>query len=142
MLEKILFEMSIKHGRHNSATLLDLVCEQLARSARPLIIDEFDHCAKSDTLVELTRDIYEGSGGALLLVGEELLPRKLERWEQFYSRVLTWAPAQAVTVADATQLVPLYAPSLRVAQEVLAHLVHLSRGSVRRVCVNLAALHE
>lgn len=142
MLEKILFEMGIAHGRHTNAALLDLVCEQLSRSGRALIIDEFDYCTKSDTLVELTCDLYEGSHGALLLVGEELLPRKLERWERFHSRVLTWAPAPPVTLADAIALSPLYAPGVRLAPDVLSHLVELARGSVRRVCVNLVALRE
>ncbi|RRW95363.1 AAA family ATPase [Pandoraea apista] len=142
MLEKILFEMGIAHGRHTNAALLDMVCEQLARSGRPLIIDEFDYCTKSDTLVELTRDLYEGSHATLLLVGEELLPRKLERWERFHSRVLTWAPAPPVTLADAVTLAPLYAPGVSLAPDVLSHLVRLARGSVRRVCVNLVALRE
>ncbi|AJY41469.1 ATP-binding protein [Burkholderia humptydooensis] len=142
MLEKILYEMGVKHGRATKSGLLDLVCEQLSASRRTLIIDEFDYCAKSDALIELTRDIYEGSQGSLLLVGEELLPKKLEQWERFHSRVLTWAPAQPVSVSDAGKLASIYAPDLAIANDVLSHLVELSRGSVRRVCVNLVSIHE
>lgn len=142
LLEKILFEMGVKHGRATVPDLLDLVCEQLSTSRRTLILDEFDYATRSDNLIELARDIYEGSQGSLLLVGEELLPKKLERWERFHSRVLTWAPAQRVTVSDAAQLAPIYAPGLPIADDVLVRLVELANGSVRRVSVNLTQLHE
>jgi hypothetical protein len=141
LLEKILFEMGIK-AKGTVSQLLDAVCEQLAASRRPLIIDEFDHCAKSDTLVELVRDIYEGSQGAILLIGEEGLPRTLERWERFHSRVLAWAPAQPVSEADAAKLAGIYCPDVALGDDLVAHLVAIAAGSVRRVCVNLTLIHE
>ncbi|WP_423197419.1 AAA+ ATPase domain-containing protein [Cupriavidus sp. H19C3] len=143
LLEKILFEMGVKqHGRETVPKLLDMVCEQLSTSRRTLILDEFDYATKNDTLIELTRDIYEGSQGSLLLVGEELLPKKLEKWERFHSRVLTWAPAQPVTVDDAAKLANIYAPGLQIDDAVFERLVDLAKGSVRRVSVNLTQMHE
>ncbi|USE78096.1 ATP-binding protein [Cupriavidus gilardii] len=142
LLEKILFEMGVKHAKSTVPALLDLVCEQLSASRRTLILDEFDYATKSDSLIELARDIYEGSQGSLLLVGEELLPKKLERWERFHSRVLTWAPAQRVSVDDAVQLAAIYAPGVEIEPDVLHRLVELSNGSVRRVSVNLTQIHE
>lgn len=142
LLEKILAEMGVAHGKSTVSKLLDLVTQQLSASRRTLILDEFDHAAKSDKLVELTRDIYEGSQGSLLLVGEELLPRKLEAWERFHSRVSTWAPAQRVSVEDAIKLAPIYSPGIGIADDVLAKLVTLSKGSVRRVVNCLTAIHE
>lgn len=142
LLEKILFEMGVKHGRATVPALLDLVCEQLSASRRTLILDEFDYATKSDNLIELTRDIYEGSQGSILLVGEELLPRKLEKWERFHSRVLTWAPIQPVTVDDAGLLASIYAPELQIDRAVFERLVDLAAGSVRRVSVNLTRIHE
>lgn len=140
LLEKILFEMGLR-ARGTVAQLLDQVCTQLAASHRPLIIDEFDHCAKSDALIELVRDIYEGSRAAVLLIGEEGLPQMLERWERFHSRVLAWVPAQPVTIDDAAKLTSIYCPDVAVADDVTAHLVKIAAGSVRRVSVNLTLLH-
>ncbi|MEF9402664.1 MULTISPECIES: AAA family ATPase [Ralstonia solanacearum species complex] len=142
LLEKILAEMGIRHEPTTTARLLDMVAEQLSTSHRTLILDEFDYAAKdkNGTLIELTRDIYEASQGSLLLVGEELLPKKLERWERFHSRVLTWAPAQAVTLEDAMKLAPIYASTLEFDADVLQYLVGIAQGSVRRVCVNLTQL--
>lgn len=142
LLEKILADMGIRHEPATTARLLDMVAEQLSASRRTLILDEFDYAAKAknDTLIELTRDIYEASQGSLLLIGEELLPKKLERWERFHSRVLTWAPAQPVTLEDAMKLAPIYASTLEFDTDVLQYLVDIAQGSVRRVCVNLTQL--
>ena len=141
LLEKVLIEMGAQpHG--TIPQLLDQVCEQLATSNRMLMIDEFDYCVRGDSLVELVRDIYEGSQSTLLLLGEEMLPQKLKRWERFHGRILSWIPAQPVSLGDARALVDIYCPGVRVAGDLLEHLVKLSAGSVRRVSVNLAAIFE
>lgn len=141
LLEKILLEMGAKpHG--TIPAMLDAVCEQLATSGRMLMIDEFDYCVRNDSMIELVRDIYEGSQATLMLLGEELLPTKLKRWERFHSRIMSWIPAQPISLNDARALAPIYCPDVYVADDLLAHLVKLSGGSVRRVSVNLAAIYE
>lgn len=141
LLEKVLLEMGIKPVG-TIPQLLDIVCEQLAASGRPLIIDEADFCLRSDGMIELVRDIYEGSQGTLLLVGEENIPSKLKRWERFHSRVLSWIPALPVSLDDARSLALIYSPQVQIAECLLEHLVTISSGSVRRVCVNLAQVQE
>ena len=141
LLEKVLFEMGIK-PRGTITNLLDQICEQIAASRRPLIIDEFDFCLTSDKMVELVRDIYEGSQGTMLLVGEEMLPQKLKKWERFHSRVMAWIPALPATMDDAVKLAPIYAPGIAIAEDLMAHVVQAAHGSVRRVCVNLTRIHE
>lgn len=141
LLQKILTEMSIK-PMGTIPEMLDQVSAQLASSGRLLIIDEFDYCAKNDTMIELVRDIYEGSQSTLLVLGEEQLPHKLKRWERFHSRVLSWIPAQPVSLADAAALMRIYCPGIAVAEDLLAHLVAISGGSVRRVSVNLAGVAD
>lgn len=141
LLEKILLEMGAK-PLGTIPQMLDQVCEQLATSGRMLMIDEFDYCTRNDGLIELIRDIYEGSQATLLLLGEELLPKKLKRWERFHSRILSWIPAQPVSLNDASVLAPIYCPGVTVAADLLEHLVRESSGSVRRVCVNLSAIAE
>lgn len=141
LLEKILFEMGIKPAGTIPA-LLDQICEQLAASRRPLILDEFDYAAAKDGMIELVRDIYEGSQSSLLLVGEELLPNKLKRHERFHGRVLSWLPAVAVTLDDAQKLAPIYCPDVTLTDDMLAYLVKESHGSVRRVSVNLVNVRD
>jgi hypothetical protein len=141
LLEKILFEMGIKPAG-TIPVLLDQVCEQLAKSRRPLFIDEFDQALRSDSMVELVRDIYEGAQASLMLVGEEGLPNKLRKWERFHSRVMTWLPALPVSLHDAQQLAPIYCPDVVVSDDLLQHLVEKAHGSVRRVSVNLTRVKE
>jgi hypothetical protein len=141
LLEKILFEMGVK-PTGTISQMLDAVCEQLAASGRPLIIDEFDFCMRSDSLIELVRDIYEGSQGTLLLVGEENIPVKLKRWERFHSRVMAWIPAMPVSMEDARKLAPIYCADVKVAEDLMAMVVEMASGSVRRVCVNLTRIRE
>lgn len=136
LLEKILFEMGIKPAGRTTA-LLDQISEQLAASRRPLIIDEFDYAAGKAGMVELVRDIYEGSQSSLLLVGEEMLPTKLKRYERFHGRVLSWLPAVPVSLDDARKLLPIHSPDVALADDMLTHVVKESHGSVRRVAVNL-----
>lgn len=141
ILEKILLEM----GARPAGTIphmLDQVCEQLAASGRMLMIDEFDYCVRNDNMIELIRDIYEGSQATLLLLGEEMLPQKLKKWERFHSRILSWIPAQPVSLQDAAALAPIYCPLVHVADDLLDHLVRSASGSVRRVSVNLASINE
>lgn len=141
LLEKVLLEMGAKPAG-TIPQMLDQVCEQLATSGRMLMIDEFDYCVRNDSMIELVRDIYEGSQATLLLLGEEMLPQKLKKWERFHSRILSWIPAQPVSLNDAHALAPIYCPGIKVADDLLDHLVKLSGGSVRRVSVNLAAIYE
>lgn len=136
----ILREMSIAPAATISE-MSDQVSTELAKSNRPLIIDEFDHLVTSSK-VELVRDLYEGSQGTILCIGEEMLPKKLEKWERFHGRVLNWVPALPATVEDAKLLCPIYSPYVVIEQPVLEQLVATVRGSTRRVATNLEMLHE
>jgi DNA transposition AAA+ family ATPase len=142
LLEKILKEMGIKpHG--TIPNMLDQVCDQLAGAGdRPLILDEFDHAIRNESMLELVRDMHDGGQAAILMVGEEQLPTKLQKWERFHSRVLAWVPAQPISLGDAKQLAPIYAPGLQIADDLLVRLVTSSQGSVRRVVVNLRSIAE
>jgi hypothetical protein len=137
VLSAMLHEMGmplLKMGRIYE--MADLVCEQLAKSGRPLIVDEMDHLVDK-AAVELIRDIYDGSGAAILLIGEERLPKKLERWERFHGRILDFVPAQPASLDDVRHLSQLYCGGVVVEDDLLGRIHELSRGSVRRVCVNL-----
>lgn len=141
LLEKTCFEIGVPAGK-NVAASLDNIIEQLAGSQRPLILDEADYLVSKAGMVELVRDIYEGSQSAIMLVGEEQLPNKLKKYERFHGRVLSWVPAQPVSLNDARLLAEVYASDLRIDEELLAHIVELAHGSVRRVTVNLVNLAD
>lgn len=139
-LKVILAEMGIK-AAGTIPEMADQVAEELATGGRPLIIDEMDHLVDRGA-VELVRDIYEASKAAILLIGEEGLPSKLRKYERFHGRVLSWVPAQPVSLADAKSLLPVYSATVVIADDLLARVVTESHGSVRRVAVNLGLIRD
>ena len=112
------------------------------KSGRALIIDEADYLVKKSFIELAAKDIYESSAAALILVGEEMMPQKLRRWEKVHGRMLEWVPAQPPSLGDARHLAKLYCPGIEVAEDLLV-AIHGSAGtSVRRICVNLDYVRE
>lgn len=139
--ESICYELGVPFGKTISGSL-DNIIEQLAASQRPLIIDEADYAADRKPFIEFIRDIFEGSQSPIVLVGEEMMPKKLQKYERFHGRVMKWVPALPVSFDDAVLLAPIYAPGITVADDLLMKLVELAHGSVRRVSINLVHIAE
>lgn len=135
MLHAILLQMGITPERMLSDMVLQ-IAEQLGLSRRPLILDEADNLVERG-LIELVRDLYEESFGTIILVGEERLPQKLTKWERVHGRVLDWVQAEPANLDDARALARLYCPKVGVEDDLLGELVARTKGSVRRICVNL-----
>lgn len=140
LLSAVLGDMAVVPGR-TLYDMLDQAAEQLAVSRRPLILDEADKLVDRG-MIEMVRDLYEQSGATIMLVGEELLPAKLRRYERFHGRILHWAPAQPVDMPDARLLRDLYATRVPVADCMLSLVVKIAKGSARRVAVNLEYTQE
>jgi hypothetical protein len=124
-----------------TAELADLVGAQLNGSRRALIIDEFDFAVEKG-LVMSVFSIYEKSKASIVLIGEEALPGRLKRWEKFDGRVLDTLYAEAVGLEDARTLARHKYPAFSFADDLLAHLVEIAKGSVRRVNNNLGIVHD
>jgi hypothetical protein len=135
-LEAVLKEMGI-HAGPTMTAMAAQIAEQLVLSNRPLLIDEADVLADKEGGAGLLKDLYEASLGTLLLIGEERLPQKLLKWERLHGRVLEWLAVEPVCLADAEALAPIYGRGALVATDLLDLLVRKSKGSVRRVVVNL-----
>jgi len=140
-VESILREMGIKAGR-TVAEMMEQVAEQLDLSNRPLIIDEMDHLVDRNVL-EIVRDLHEMSRCTMLLIGEELFPKKLKRRsERFHNRVLVWQPALPASREDVHLLAGFYCPGVAIAEDLLEFIRKNSANVVRVVCVNLDAVRE
>jgi chromosomal replication initiation ATPase DnaA len=139
-LQAVLREMSIPvAGTLND--MMETAASEIAKTGKPLIIDEFDHLVNSGK-VEIVRDLYEASQGTILVIGEELLPKKLERWERFHGRILNWCAALPTDLDDCYLLRQVYAPEIAIDDAVLEMLIAAVRGSTRRVSSNLENLGE
>lgn len=140
LCEQLMAEMGCDTGRRMTVSrMIDAISEQLGRTGRPLLIDEADYLLRHD-MVEIARDIYEGSGTPVLLIGEEHLPKKLEQFERVHGRMLDWVGAQPSTLDDVGHLAPLYAPGIDIAADLRAAILTASHNSIRRVCTILARI--
>lgn len=134
-LEAVLMEMGIQPERV-IYKMVDQISEQLVLSGKPLIIDEMDHLVKKG-MVEIVRDIYEGSNATILMIGEEHLEANLRKWERFHNRVLKWEPAQPTNMDDIRHLARLYSPDIKITDDLLAYALKVNKGITRRICVNI-----
>lgn len=142
MLRDICRAMGLQFKRGDSIDdMAKTVTAQLEQSGRPLVIDEFDFVVEKN-LVEAIRSLYEGSKAAILVIGEEILPQKLQRWERFHGRILDWFPAEPTSLADARELSRMYCPKVIVADDLLQELVDKTRCSARRISTNLETIYE
>ncbi len=122
--------------------MVDRLIEALALDNRPVIIDEFDFVV-ARKYHELVREIHDKSGVAFVLIGEELLPGKIELLsERFHNRVLAFAAAQPSDAEDAGHVGRLYHPEITFAPDLLEEIATVSSGQIRRICVNLDRIAE
>jgi DNA transposition AAA+ family ATPase len=137
-LLNVAFELGVPPSKRDWETSRD-IGEELAKSGKALLIDEADKLIDKG-IIETVRELHMNSSAAIVLVGEEALHKKLQRFERIHNRVLKWVPAMPATLADARQLVALYLTGMEVADDLLIHIVKKSHGVVRRVVVNLESV--
>lgn len=117
--------------------MVDQIGEELAKSGRPLLLDEAHQLCR-DEMMGVIHDIYNSSqGSAMLLIGEEVLPQKLKRWERIHNRMLGWAAAQPADLRETTVLARLKQPALSIETEVLHLILEKSAANYRRIVTNL-----
>jgi DNA transposition AAA+ family ATPase len=140
LLVMIVTELGLRPARTVSDLFLQAVRE-LTRTNRTLIIDEADQIL-TDRTIETLRLLQDATEVPLILMGEELLPQKLKRWERVHSRILSWVAAEPATLEDVGFLAPIYAPRIQIAADLRAAVLAASSGSIRNVSTNLAYLSE
>ena len=144
LCQSILLVLGIKPAK-TIADMVDQIGEELALSGRALLVDEADFLVQK-RMIEVVRDIYESSGAAIILIGEEHLPGKLKAWERVHGRMMDWVAAQATSLSDTKHLATIYCPDVEIEDALLAELHDASggsaNGSARRICVNLDRIRE
>lgn len=118
--------------------MVEQIGEQLLLSKRPLIIDEMDHIVTRN-LVEMVLDMYEASNqrGMIVLIGEEALKTKLNKWRKFFNRVLDWTKARPADLDDIRMLHKFYGGGVDIQDDLLAKIQEVTSGTVREICINL-----
>ena len=140
VLQQIALELGLRPAR-TAPDIFEQVAKTLGRQQRPLLLDEADHLCR-DEIIEMIRGLHEASGVPVILIGEELLPQKLQRWERVHGRILAWVAAQEAELADVGHLATIYCPGVDISPDLRQRLLIESKLSIRRVSINLALLRE
>ncbi|MEW6124150.1 MAG: ATP-binding protein [Pseudomonadota bacterium] len=109
--------------------------------SRPLIVDEADNLVERG-LIETVRSIQSTSTAPVILIGEEMLPSKIQPYERVHNRVLDWVPAQPSDTDDARAFAQSLCPGVHIADDLLSEIVRRTEGRARRIVVNLVRAGE
>lgn len=133
-----------REPRGTLAAMVDVISLELAQSPRPLIIDEADHLIKGrgTAMIEMVRDIYNSSDGTIILIGEEEMPRKLERWERVHGRIYRTVAAEPAGLEDLEEIKTFYAPHVDIDEALKAAIVDVCVGKVRLIAKNLSHIQS
>lgn len=140
LLEMIVTELGLRPKRL-IPDLFDQAAQELAMTGRPLIIDEADHILSTKT-IEAVRHLHDKSAAPVILMGEELLPQRLQAWERVHGRMLAWIEAEPATIKDVEHLAKVYARGVDVAPDLREAVLASSKASIRYISTNLAAIAE
>lgn len=142
LLRAILKECGVNEPRGTIPDLAEQVIMRISEPGHPpLFIDEADKLIDKG-MMELVREIHEGSQCPIILIGEELLPQKLERIERAHNRVLEFVTAQPCDLADTQKLAAALAPKYQFSDELLRRVLSESEGRARRIVTNIDRLVE
>lgn len=121
--------------------MVDQIGEELAKSGRPLLLDEA-HLLCRDEMMGVIHDIYVSShGSAIVLIGEEMLPQRLRRWERIHNRISAWPAAQPADLRETMVLARLKQPHLVLPEDVLRVVLERSAANFRRIVTNFERIN-
>jgi DNA transposition AAA+ family ATPase len=140
LLTCIAVELGLRPAK-TASDIFEQVASSLSEQQRPLLIDEADRLIRDD-MVEVVRGLYEASEVPVILIGEEELPTKLQKWERVHGRMLDWVAAQAAEISDVNQLAPIYARGVDLSDDLKQRLLDQSVRSLRRVSTNLSQVRQ
>lgn len=140
LLNMIVTELELR-PKATIPDMFDQAAQELAVTGRPLIIDEADHILAAKT-IEAIRKLHDVSAAPVILMGEELLPQRLQAWERVHGRMLAWVEAEDATFDDVGHLAKVYAPGVELVPELRQKLLEASQASMRYISTNLASIAE
>jgi len=141
LADAICERLGLKSRGTSSAALADIVEQLTLDPGRPIILDEADYLIKRDQ-VDFIRDIVDMSATPIILIGEELLPQKLRKWERTHNRVLAFEAAQPTDIGEARMFAKLRASGITIKDDLLAAMIEACDGRARRICRSIDMAKE
>jgi len=114
------------------APMLEVAIEVLARTGRPLFVDEADYCLRNMDLLDALRDIYDSARAPVVLITMETAPRIIRssaRLARFRRRITEWIEFQGLSLEDARQ-VAAELVDVRIEEDLLDRLHRETDGNI------------
>ena len=138
LLRQIVRELSGPE-MHTKESMINYIVETMAVNNRPLFIDESDYLLSDKNTLEMVRDIHDLTGCPVVLIGMESVRRKLQRHQQFYSRINEWLEFKPLDMEDLKILVSaVIDDGVKIEEDLLQELLRCSGGEVRRIITGLS----
>lgn len=142
MLTDILFELGVNKPKGTIIEMQNHVINLMAQNPQaPLLVDEA-HYVADRAFVNVLGEICRKSGAPMVLIGEEVLPQKLERFDRVHNYILDWQPAEPSDENDFAHLLRVTFSGLQIDDELAKAILTRTGGNTRRICVNLAKAQE
>lgn len=88
LLEEFCDILNLGSPQYRLDRLSDQVAEGLRKWNQPFLIDEADYLLKNSVMLDVLRDLHDKTGNPFILIGMEKLHSDLQRFGQFFSRIL------------------------------------------------------
>lgn len=139
MLGRIMVELGAEPLHRGGAAMVEHICSELARSRRPLFVDEADYLMKNLKMLETLRDIHDMSGQPVVLIGMEGIERRIVHRAQFARRISQWVEFLPSDLEDARTLTDTVC-EVDIADDLLEQLHAEAKGSVGLMVVGLSRI--
>ncbi len=138
-LERLAQELGLEQ-RQRKAEMLKFIVHELAVTGKPLFIDECDYIAERRDVLETIRDIYDLANVPIILIGYNLLPKKVKRLEQLYSRISQHVEFKPADMDDIITVNQELVTDTIISTDLLEMLLTASAGNFRRIHTGLNSI--
>ncbi len=84
--------------------MMNSITKELMADPRPIFVDEADYLFRQPVMVDALRDIYDITGAPVILIGMELMARKIRTNGRFARRITQWVEFKGIDLSDAHTL--------------------------------------
>ncbi|WP_337840481.1 ATP-binding protein [Rheinheimera sp.] len=141
-LSRLAMELSGDSAGISRAARLDFIVRELAGSQKPLFIDECDYIADKTEILETIRDIYDLTGVPVILIGYSVLPSKVKRLGQLYSRISQHVEFKPADFDDLSLMAKELVTDTFIKPCLLQDLLNAAQGNFRRLHTGLDAIEK
>lgn len=140
LLESICRELHIA-SRNRIAHTVEAIVNELAKTGRPLFVDEADYVVQQARLIDTLRDVHDLSSVPVILIGMAGIDRRISLSPQLSGRMAQWVEFKPTHVADA-KLLAKELCEVAVADDLVSELHARAVGVVRNIVVGLGKIEQ